>query len=440
MSQPIRLISVRHRIVGLLAAFSLVAYVLRMNISIAAKFMMPELGLTQIQMGQVFSAFMLGYAIFQVPWGVWGDRAGPRVMLTVATLSWAVTTALTGFLPGFLIPAGVSAFLCLLALRFLLGIGQAAAYPLAARAVANWMPSTERAFGYSLIIAAAAAGSAFTGPLVAWCMVTLGWRTSFYLSATLALAAAGVWHWYATDHPDTHSGISPEELSFIKAGKSVIAQERPSASWLPLLRNRNISLICISYFLDSYVLFMFIFWFYLYLVEERKFSVLGGGLFSSMPYILALAVVPAGGYLSDHLCKTLGKRLGRRVVAMGGFTVSAAALFLGVQAADAYLAIAALSVSVAFLMATEGPFWSSAIDVAGPQAGASGGIMNMAGNLGGVVSTALVPILVKDFGWIIALGSGSVLAVIAGLIWLLIRVDQPQTSTAEEAQVSEAVR
>lgn len=67
-------ISVRHRIVALLAAFSLVAYVLRMNISIAAKFMMPELGLTQIQMGQVFSAFMVGYAMFQVPWGVWQKR------------------------------------------------------------------------------------------------------------------------------------------------------------------------------------------------------------------------------------------------------------------------------------------------------------------------------------------------------------------------------
>jgi len=438
MSRPIRLISVRHRIVGLLAGFSLVAYILRMNISIAAKFMMPELGLTQIQMGQIFSSFMVGYAIFQIPWGVWGDRVGPRVMLTLATLSWAVTTALTGLLPGILVPAGLAAFLCLLALRFLLGTGQAAVYPLAARAVANWLPSTERAFGYSWIIAASAAGSAFTGPVVAWCMVTVGWRASFYLTGALAVIAVGVWHWYATDHPDTHADISAEELSFIKSGRTT--QERPSGSWLPLLRNRNISLICVSYFLDTYVLFMFIFWFYLYLVEERKFSILSGGLFSSTPYLLSLAVVPAAGYLSDYLCKTAGRRLGRRLVAMGGFAVSAGALFVGVRAADAYFAIGALSVSVAFLMATEGPFWSSAIDVGGTQSGASAGIMNMAGNLGGVVSTALVPILVKEFGWMVALGSGSIVAVIAGLIWLLIRVDQSQTPEAEVNSVSEAVR
>jgi ACS family glucarate transporter-like MFS transporter len=221
-----------------------------------------------------------------------------------------------------------------------------------------------------------------------------------------------------------HPKIGASELRWINAGQAAGSQEHTN-SWGSLLRDPNISLICASYFLSSYVLFMFIFWFYLYLVDERKFSVLGGGMFTSMPYILALVVVPVGGYLSDRLSSRFGSRRGRRAVAIAGFGVAAATLLLGTRTANPYVAIGALSVSVAFLMATEGPFWSSAIDVAGRHAGAAGGIMNMAGNLGGVASTSLVPLLVKRFGWAVALGSGSGLAIAGGLIWFLIRVDRP---------------
>jgi MFS transporter, ACS family, glucarate transporter len=135
----------------------------------------------------------------------------------------------------------------------------------------------------------------------------------------------------------------------------------------------------------------------------------------------------------------LSDRLGRRVVAMAGFGVAAAALFVGTRAANPYAAIAALSVSVAFLMATEGPFWSSTIHIAGEHAGAAGGIMNMAGNLGGVVSTALVPVLVKNFGWAIALGSGSGLAIVGGLLWLLIRPGRPNVDGSNVVQSDEGV-
>jgi MFS transporter, ACS family, glucarate transporter len=116
-------------IVILLGCFTLTGYVLRMNISIAAKLMMPELDLDKVQMGQVFSAFMVGYALFQIPWGVLGDRVGPRAVLTAAGLIWGTTTILTGLVPRTPLLAGTSAFVFLLALRFLLGVGEAAAFP-----------------------------------------------------------------------------------------------------------------------------------------------------------------------------------------------------------------------------------------------------------------------------------------------------------------------
>src|SRR5262249_7607466 len=110
-------------LVTLLSAFSLVGYVLRMNISVASPFMMAELHLDKIQMGQVFSAFMLGYALFQVPWGVFGDRIGPGRTLTTAGLIWGVTTLATGLAPGVLVPAGAATLIALMVVRFLLGVG-----------------------------------------------------------------------------------------------------------------------------------------------------------------------------------------------------------------------------------------------------------------------------------------------------------------------------
>ncbi len=165
-------------VVILLSLFSLVGYGLRMNISIASPFMMADLHLDKIQMGRVFSAFMLGYALFQIPWGVVGDRFGPGRTLTTAALLWSATTLLTGLVPGWMVPAGVASLAALVVVRFVLGMGEAAAYPVAARAVAGWLPSSRRAASYSSLIVGMAVGSAFTPPLVSWVMVTAGWRVS----------------------------------------------------------------------------------------------------------------------------------------------------------------------------------------------------------------------------------------------------------------------
>ena len=423
--------AIRWRIVALLAGFSLVSYALRTNISVAAAVMRSELHLTQIQLGQVFSAFMAGYAIFQIPAGALGDRYGPRLILTLAATIWGVTTLMTGVLPG-LIGGAAATLVVLMAVRFLLGVAEAATYPVAASAVGAWMPPSERAFANALVIAGMALGSAFIPPIMSRLMVVSGWRVSFYATSILAFLIAALWWWYATDDPAQHPAVNEMEHRAILAGRDTAGRESVAARadrrrvmYWPLLRNRNMMLISVSYFLDSYVLFIFVFWFYLYLVDERGFSILRSGVYSSLPWIAALIVVPAGGRLCDVLSERRGRRLGRRAVAMAGLLVSSALLAWGARTQQAMLAIAALSLSVGFLMSTEGPFWSSAIDIAGVHAGTAGGIMNTAGNLGGVVSTSLVPVLVERFGWMVALASGSSLGLVAALLWLLIRVDEP---------------
>jgi ACS family glucarate transporter-like MFS transporter len=426
----------RWRIVALLAAFSLVSYALRTNISVAAAFMRAELHLTQIQLGQVFSAFMIGYAIFQVPAGALGDRFGPRLVLSVAAAVWGLTTFLTGALPG-LIGGTAATLVVLLGVRFVLGLAEAATYPVAASAISIWMPTSERAFASALVIAGMALGSAVIPPLMSQLMIASGWRAAFYATAFLGFLVAALWWWYARDSPAQHPAVNTAERRAIVAGREPTAKRapaqpvgRPHLIHWALLRNRNMLLISASYFLDSYVLFIFVFWFYLYLVDERQFSILRSGVYASLPWIAALVVVPAGGRVCDVVSSRRGPRTGRRVVAITGLIVSSALLAWGARTSDAMLAITALSLSVAFLMSTEGPFWSSAIDISGARAGTAGGIMNTAGNLGGVASTSLVPVLVERYGWTTALATGSSLGLVSALLWLLIRVDETDLGSA----------
>jgi ACS family glucarate transporter-like MFS transporter len=393
-------------LVILLSAFSLVGYVLRMNISVASPYMMAELHLDKIQMGQVFSAFMLGYALFQVPWGVFGDRIGPGVTLAVAGSVWAVTTLLTGLAPGLLVPAGTASLVALMGIRFLLGVGQAAAYPLASRAVASWLPSSRRALSFSALIVGMAIGSAFTPPLVSWVMVHAGWRISFYLTALIALALTVSWiafGWGTGRQID--GGASPHA---------------PRGSWLTVLKDRQVALMSLSYFFDSYVLFAFVFWLYIYLTEQRGFTVMQSGFYTALPFAVAIPLVPAAGYLCDRLAARHGA-WGRRVVGMTGLGLSAVFLVVGINVASPAQALVGLSLAVGFLLCTEPAYWSTSMDLGGAYAGTAGGIMNMAGNLGGVVSTALVPILVSHFGWPFAFFSAAGCALVGAALWLFVR-------------------
>jgi MFS transporter, ACS family, glucarate transporter len=413
--------SVRRRMLILLWGFAFFSYLLRMNISIAQQYMRPELGLSDIQIGYVFSAFMFGYAIFQVPAGVLGDRFGPRLILTAAALSWAFATLLTGLVPGILVKGASAALASLLVLRFILGIGESATYPVGTRAVANWFPVSEHASANALIFTGSTLGAAFTPPLIANLMKVLGWRSTFYISAVFPFLLALLWWWKFRDRPDQHRSVSQAELALItgdepQSGITTNAKE----SWT-LLRNRNIVILSLSYFLESYVVSIFVFWFFRYLLDVRKFSIVGSGWASSLPWIVASLAVPPFGYLSDRLSMRYGTLQGRRVVAIGCLAASAMLLLAGASVPEALIAITAISFSVGFVFSTETAYWSTAIELAGSNAGAASGFMNLAGNLGGVVSTSMVPLLVHSLGWFSALLSGSLFALLAAAFWLMLR-------------------
>jgi MFS family permease len=180
----------------------------------------------------------------------------------------------------------------------------------------------------------------------------------------------------------------------------------------------------LSYFFDSYVVFVFLFWLFKYLVDVRKFSIAGGGWATSLPYVVASIMVPLLGRATDRLSVRFGILRGRRAMALGCQVGAGLLLFAGAKSADAWIAVGAISLSVGLLMSCEGPYWSTAVEFAGPHAGAVGGLLNMWGNLGGVASTSLVPVLVHYFGWTGALESGALFVLAASVLWLLVSPHQ----------------
>ncbi len=412
--------SVRWFVAALVGAFAFVSYVERMNISVAAASMMPELSLTPTQMGQIFSSFLWGYAIFQVPAGWLGDVIGPRLTLTIAALLWCLTSVLSGFLPGSYVNGTFAVIFCLWLLRFLLGAGEAATFPVGARAIRNWTPLWERGLGNSVMIAGASIAAAVTSPLVSWLMVLAGWRASFYITSLAALVLAITWHFVVTDYPQQHRWVGKAELQLIDGGHS--QKKGPIAHSVPirkLLADRNVLLLSLSYTCEGYVLFIFVFWLYLYLIQERGFTILSGGFAASLPWLTAFACTPIGGWLCDRIAEKKGRIAAARTVIMIGYGVSGVLLFTAALAGGRNASVAALSLSIGGLYFAEPAFWATAVHISGENVGASSGLMNTAGILGGIVSTSFVPILVQHFGWITALASGAVVALACTGAWIV---------------------
>jgi ACS family glucarate transporter-like MFS transporter len=418
---------VRWLILALLFMMSFVAYVLRINMSIAGENIMADLGLSKIQLGMVLSAFVWGYAIFQFPGGVFGGIVGSRTTLSLIAACWGILTLATGLVPGTALVSATFVLTVLIGLRFLVGVAQAPLFPVfGGGTIESWFPVSGWAFPNGLTSTGLTLGAAATAPLVAWLMQELGWRAAFIVTAPLAFLIAGVWWWYARDNPADHPRVGVLELDLINANRP--SPERPvdpKKSWKRVLRNRDILLLAASYFCVNYVFYIFFNWFFIYLVDVRHFEILEGGFYAAAPWVVGAVAASVGGLWCDRLCKRIGPRWGYRIPGIVGLSLVAGLLFLGATAKNPYLAVILLSLSFGCTQLTEGSYWAASISVAGRHASAAAGVLNTGGNIVGGIGALLVPITAEAFGWVPALATGSVFALLGVVLWLFVRADTP---------------
>lgn len=223
--------SIRWRILAILALASFIAYFLRTNLSFAAPEMMGDLGMSEIQWGYVLAAFTAGYAIFQFPGGVLGDRLGPRRVITGIAILWAVLTAATSLVPG-RGEGGESASVAmvigsLVLVRFLFGAVQAPLFPVTNSSVSRWFPVGAWALPLGLSSTGLTLGGAAAAIALPLVVTQFGWRFAFLLIAPLGLLVAALWWRYSRDNPADHPAVNGEEIDLILAGRDEILESGP---------------------------------------------------------------------------------------------------------------------------------------------------------------------------------------------------------------------
>ena len=421
--------STRWKIVWLLVLISVVRSMDAVNFSVAAKQIMPEYGLTEVQIGLLYSIYLLGYAAFHLPGGLLADVLGPRKLLGAALVWWSVFTGLTAIAPQLPGLSMLGPFAAFLVVRFFIGLAEGACYPGSTRMLASWMAPDERASAGGLILSGMGIGYAITPPIVAFLMVQYGWQVAFYGFALIGVGLAVGWYAYTTDAPEEHPHVGAEELQRIRNQNPRLESAEREIPWRSLLTNANVWLLGAAGFCLGYGVFLYQAWFYLYLVNVRGFSQLGGGMFATGPFIAVALLSPLGGRLSDALVRDYGRRIGRRVGAIFGLVLSAVCTGIGAGVEHPYVAIVLLSLGDGFLYMAAASAFATIIDIGGPYTGVTYGLANLMTILGGVLAPTLTPILANRFGWDGAIYAMMFLTLVGAMIWLKIDAGKPLVVT-----------
>lgn len=411
--------NVRWLLICWLFVLSAVAYLDRVNISVAGTSIASTYGLSNVQLGWIFSAFLVGYALFQTVGGYLAQRFGPRRVLAGGVFWWGVFTAVTAS-----IPAGIgSALYLFIAVRFLLGAGEAVVYPASNQFIAQWIPKQERGIANGWIFAGVGAGAGFAPPLVTYIIIRSGWRTSFWVCAVIGFVAAIIWYLLARDTPSEHPNISALELAQIEAGRNLPATEiekSPRVNWPQVLRSKSVWAVSLSYFCYGYVAWIYFSWFYIYLAQARHLNLKASAVYAMLPFIAMAVCCLIGGTLNDRLSKRYGLRVGRSLLACVAIFGAGAFLAFGSEASSARVASIILAGGAGALYLSQSSFWSVTVDIAGRHAGPVSGFMNMANQIGGAVTSSLTPVIAKHFGWTASFLVAAALCLVGAVAWLAV--------------------
>lgn len=396
---------------------STVAFLDRTNISIAGVALGQEFGLSKVQLGWVFSAFLIGYAGFQIPGGWLAVRLGPRKILTLGVLWWGVFTALTAMVS----PISNQALTLLILVRLGLGIGESVVYPAANQFVARWVPVQERGKANGWIFAGVGAGAGLTPPLLNAIIESHGWRASFWFCAVVGCFAGFIWYVIARDRPEEHPRVSSAELIHIHAGIAAAAPTvRPAIPWRRIFTNREVWALTISYFTFGYVVWIFFSWFFIYLAEVRGLNLKTSALYSMLPFIAMTLCCLLGGAINDAVVKRHGLRWGRCGLPVIALLLTAVFLVSGSMAESAGMATLILAGGAGAIYLSQSAYWSVTADFAGPHSGVVSGVMNMGCQVGGAITASLTPWIAAEFGWTSAFFTAAALAVVGAFAWLLV--------------------
>ena len=405
---------VRYKVVGFAMALAAVTYLDRVCISVVAPSIMRDLNLTTIQMSYVFSAFTLAYAAFEIPTAWWADRIGSRAVLTRIVLWWSAFTLAT---------AAAFNYASMLIIRFLFGVGEAGAWPNAARVFSRWIPARERGRVQGIFFAGAHLSGGLTPILVAYMATFLHWRTIFVVFGCVGVVWAALWYFWFRDEPRDHASVSPAERDLIESTRGLPASH--AGSWGEVFGTRSLFPLCLQYVANTYGFYFFITWLPTYLSKARGLEKAELAVFAGMPLLLSVVADITGGMTTDALTKRFGMRVGRCGVGGVGYLVAAVAMMSSTLVGDGRVAGFLIAIGGAASMFTLAPAWATAIELGGPNAAVLSATMNTAGQIGGILSPIVLAYIVDRLGnWSLPLQILAGLYLVASICWIFIHPER----------------
>ena len=386
-------------IIALLFGFSMMSYFDRTIMSIAGPQMIKDFGLSETQMGGIYSAFILGYALLMIPGGHLTDRLGPRRTLTLMGVLSAMFTAAAVLAGRPTLGWYVAAVPALFAARLGLGVVTAPLYPACARMTANWIPAVFHARVQGLVMGGSSLGAAISPLLFTWMILRFRWRASFMMAAAATAALGILWFWYARDYPQQVHRLH-------RTSGRHAARE----AWIRLFGNRNLMLLTFAYGTLGYFQYIFFYWIYYYFGEVLHVGAQASAKYTTILFLTEGAFMPIGGLLCDWLTRFYGAQFGRRIVPMAGLTLSAVLIYAGTISSGIAAAVVCLSLAVGLAACCEGPFWASVTELAGEHVGGAGSILNTGAQIGGFFAPILTPYIASRAGWSWGLYAGAIVA------------------------------
>lgn len=412
-------VRVRWKIFAFLFGFGFIGYLEQRGITVASVQLMPQLSLSQMQLSWLEQAFLVGYTIMQFPGGVLGQRLGARAMFVIIGLLALAATLVTPLAP--LLLSGAALFALLLGAQLLLGVAQAPIFPVSAGVFEAWFTADRWPLVQGLQSMGLGLGNAVTPPLIAWLMSSFGWQRALVWTALPALVLILWWAWYGRDTPAEHPQVSPAELAELGEQRSATVDR--SISWSriwELLRDRDVLVLTGSYLCMNYVFYLLTNWCFLYLVQERHFTVLESGLLAGIPPLAAAIGAGLGGKLACSFSARLGIRAGLRLIPLVSLPAAGVLLLIAVGVSNAYLAVAALALCYFAVELNEGPYWATIMHVGRADSMAASGLLNTGGNVGGLVVTPAVGYLSGQHAWTAAFQIGAAFALLSAAAWLFV--------------------
>ncbi len=397
----------------------------RTNMVVSAPIIQGQFHFSLVEMSLILTSFAWTYSFLQVPGGLLAERFGARRLLTGANLWWTLFTILTPF--GW----SVASFV---AIRGLLGVGQAADWPSSVYAIRRWFPDAERSKANSILLGGLYLGPIIGGPLTVAIVQTLDWQWAFYLYGIVGLVTAALWWIFFRDRPAEAPEMSAAEAEHIERGQLAPEdQERGVTAWGRFIRSPQFWAIGLQYFFLILIQSFYTTWLPTYLVRDRGFSLTAMGFASSLPWVALFVMVFVTGALADSVYRRTGSKWASRVpFAMAGFIISALFLILGSRATSPVLLIIFLMISLGAIGLTQVSIWSATQDLSPTFTGSVAGWTNFWGNFSAALGPIFTALLVGlTTNWATALLVMAIAGGLGAILWLFVHPERPLAAPAD---------